>query len=77
MPLKVGSLYQHPEHGVVCITNCRVLFGSFGRLSNHWTARKVKWDGSLGREVSFYGEHLACLDDQYELRFLKKKAAKK
>ena len=52
--LDVGSVYKY-EGSLVYITGGYYTDPTYGRLSNHYSWRKVKKDGSLGKEYSGYG----------------------
>ncbi|KKM24851.1 hypothetical protein LCGC14_1601020 [marine sediment metagenome] len=66
-PLRIGSIYRDPTHGVIYIINGYFLDPDDQRVSNHWTARKVRKNGTLGVEVSFYGGPMVCLDRKYDI----------
>lgn len=51
--IKIGAIVEHPEHGIVKIIDGQY-WGEYG-LSNHWTWREYKEDGTLGKEHSGYG----------------------
>lgn len=40
-PVKVGTLYAHPEHGTVIVESGQWLDPVYGRLSNWWTWRSI------------------------------------
>ncbi len=70
-PLGIGQVRRHPKHGVVYITG-----GAFyieGRLSNHWTFRKVLKDGRLGRSDGDYGSATWPTPKGAEIRVILKK----
>ena len=74
--LRIGSIYRHPKYGVIYMVDGYYLDPTSQRISNYWTARAVRKDGHLGREVGFYGEDMLCLDDKYDI-VLKLKTKKK
>ena len=63
-PPKLNSIYRHPDYGVIYMTGGSYI-GGYGRVSNHWFARVVRKDGTLGREVSFYAGEMLCLNEKY------------
>lgn len=52
-PMMIGADIRHPDGYMVRIISGQ-LWGEHG-LSDWWTWRRIKDDGSLGREVSGYG----------------------
>lgn len=53
--MRIGRTVMHPDGYKVKIIDGCFLDPVYGRVSNVWTWRKVKPDGSLGRSVSGYG----------------------
>jgi len=51
--MKIGEVIQHPKGYPVKVVDGQY-WGTYG-LSNFWSWRRVKPDGSLGRLVSGYG----------------------
>lgn len=45
---RVGTRVEHPRDGLVEITSGYYLDPTYGRVSNFWTWRKVREDGTLG-----------------------------
>jgi len=53
--MKVGRVVLHPKgYKVKVISGC-FRDRTYGRISNWWTWRRVRKDGTLGREQSGYG----------------------
>lgn len=51
--MKVGKIVRHPDGRTVKIVGGKY-WGTYG-LSNHWTWREVRSDGSLGPQEDGYG----------------------
>ena len=51
----IGETIRHPNGYLVKVIDGQYLDPVYGRLSNSWTWRRVKKDGSLGKEEKGYG----------------------
>lgn len=53
--MEIGKDVKHPDGYMVRVVDGCYLDPTYGRVSNWWTWRRIKADGSLGRKVSGYG----------------------
>lgn len=51
----IGAVIKHPKGYKVKVIDGCYLDAIYGRVSNWWTWKRVKSDGSLGEAVSGYG----------------------
>lgn len=60
-PPEIGGVYEHPEYGPILVHRGSYM-GDYDRVSNHWTARRILDDGSLGlEELGFYAGRIKKL----------------
>ncbi len=53
--MEIGAIVDHPDGYKVKIIDGCYLDPTYGRVSNWWTWKQVKQDGSLGKKASGYG----------------------
>lgn len=54
--MKIGEIIDHPDGYKVYVISGQYLDSTYGRVSNHWSWKRVNPDGSLSEEVeSGYG----------------------
>jgi len=53
--MKVGAVINHPDGRTVKIIDGCFLDAIYGRVSNWWSWKEVKKDGTLGKKEEGYG----------------------